>query len=97
MLCGAVPDSSVPGLVWPMARDQSVLLKVLDALRNTDADRIKQAADTIDLAAPGSLGRPHRRAGQPRGADEASLSLGKLGLEPGMTLPDIGCGWGACY
>ncbi len=22
------------------------------------------------------------------------LSLGKLGLEPGMTLPDIGCGWG---
>ena len=24
------------------------------------------------------------------------LSLGKLGLEPGMTLLDIGCGWGAC-
>ncbi|OBG26711.1 SAM-dependent methyltransferase, partial [Mycobacterium sp. E3198] len=23
------------------------------------------------------------------------LSLGKLGLEPGMTLLDIGCGWGA--
>jgi hypothetical protein len=47
MVCGAVPDSSVPGLVWPMARDQSVLLKVLEALRNADADRIKQAADTI--------------------------------------------------
>lgn len=24
------------------------------------------------------------------------LALGKLGLEPGMTLLDIGCGWGAC-
>ena len=24
------------------------------------------------------------------------LSLGKLNLEPGMTLLDIGCGWGAC-
>ena len=24
------------------------------------------------------------------------LSLGKLGLEPGMTLLDIGCGWGGC-
>src|ERR1700752_4810935 len=24
------------------------------------------------------------------------LSLGKLGLERGMTLLDIGCGWGAC-
>jgi cyclopropane-fatty-acyl-phospholipid synthase len=24
------------------------------------------------------------------------LSLGKLGLEPGMTLLHIGCGWGAC-
>jgi hypothetical protein len=72
MVCGVVPDSLVPGLVWPIARDQSVLLKVYDALRNADADRIKQAADTIDLAAPGSLGRPHRRAGQPRGADEAS-------------------------
>src|SRR5579859_4447362 len=23
------------------------------------------------------------------------LSLGKLGLQPGMTLLDIGCGWGA--
>src|SRR5678816_1060005 len=23
------------------------------------------------------------------------LALGKLGLEPGMTLLDIGCGWGA--
>ena len=23
------------------------------------------------------------------------LSLGKLGLEPGMTLLDVGCGWGA--
>src|SRR6187401_1376714 len=23
------------------------------------------------------------------------LSLGKLGLKPGMTLLDIGCGWGA--
>ena len=23
------------------------------------------------------------------------LSLGKLGLQPGMTLADIGCGWGA--
>ena len=23
------------------------------------------------------------------------LSLGKLGLEPGMTLLDIGCGWGS--
>ncbi len=22
------------------------------------------------------------------------LSLGKLGLEPGMTLLDVGCGWG---
>lgn len=24
------------------------------------------------------------------------LALGKLGLEPGMTLLDVGCGWGAC-
>ncbi|MCV7192397.1 cyclopropane mycolic acid synthase family methyltransferase [Mycolicibacterium brumae] len=24
------------------------------------------------------------------------LALGKLGLQPGMTLLDIGCGWGAC-
>ncbi|MGL5444166.1 MAG: class I SAM-dependent methyltransferase, partial [[Mycobacterium] stephanolepidis] len=24
------------------------------------------------------------------------LALGKLNLEPGMTLLDIGCGWGAC-
>jgi cyclopropane-fatty-acyl-phospholipid synthase len=24
------------------------------------------------------------------------LALGKLGLKPGMTLLDIGCGWGAC-
>src|SRR3954470_24477307 len=23
------------------------------------------------------------------------LSLGKLGLQPGMTLLDVGCGWGA--
>jgi len=23
------------------------------------------------------------------------LALGKLGLEPGMTLLDVGCGWGA--
>jgi cyclopropane-fatty-acyl-phospholipid synthase len=25
---------------------------------------------------------------------KVDLSLGKLGLEPGMTLLDIGCGWG---
>ena len=25
------------------------------------------------------------------------LSLGKLGLQPGMTLLDIGCGWGATH
>ncbi|SHU65524.1 mycolic acid synthase UmaA1 [Mycobacteroides abscessus subsp. abscessus] len=24
------------------------------------------------------------------------LALGKLNLEPGMTVLDIGCGWGAC-
>src|ERR1700757_564633 len=24
------------------------------------------------------------------------LALGKLGLQPGMTLLDVGCGWGAC-
>uniref|UniRef100_UPI000B1F4693 transposase n=1 Tax=Mycobacterium avium TaxID=1764 RepID=UPI000B1F4693 len=34
-----------------MALDQSALLEVLDALRNADAaDRIKQAAETIDQA-----------------------------------------------
>src|ERR1700731_4696200 len=27
---------------------------------------------------------------------KSDLSLGKLGLEPGMTLLDIGWGWGAC-
>ena len=26
---------------------------------------------------------------------KVDLALGKLGLEPGMTLLDIGCGWGA--
>src|SRR3954467_11633260 len=26
---------------------------------------------------------------------KVDLSLGKLGLEPGMTLLDIGCGWGS--
>ena len=26
---------------------------------------------------------------------KVDLSLGKLGLEPGMTLLDVGCGWGA--
>jgi len=25
------------------------------------------------------------------------LALGKLGLEPGMTLLDIGCGWGGAW
>jgi cyclopropane-fatty-acyl-phospholipid synthase len=25
------------------------------------------------------------------------LALGKLGLQPGMTLLDVGCGWGAAY
>jgi hypothetical protein len=37
MVCGVVPDSSNPGLVWPMALHQFVLLEVLDALRNADA------------------------------------------------------------
>ena len=26
---------------------------------------------------------------------KVDLSLGKLGLQPGMTLVDIGCGWGS--
>lgn len=35
----------VSGLVWAMALDQSVLLEVLDALRNADADQSNQAGE----------------------------------------------------
>ena len=28
---------------------------------------------------------------------KVDLSLGKLGLEPGMTMLDVGCGWGATH
>ena len=73
----------------------------------SDAARSRQSSrTTTNRTSSSALARPvhdlqlrllrARRHDAGRGAvGQGELALGKLGLEPGMTLLDIGCGWGS--